>query len=152
LTKRRYNAGISELFSVSCLRYSCPKAIISEGVLQATHKNLERGKMNIYVGNLSFDAAEEDLKQLFAAFGQVTSVNIIKDQFTGRSRGFAFVEMGNADEAKAAIAGVAGKDFKGRTLNVSEARPRGESGAGGGGNRFNNNRRGSGGDQRRRNW
>jgi RNA recognition motif-containing protein len=108
--------------------------------------------MNIYVGNLSFDAAEEDLKQLFAAFGQVTSVNIIKDQFTGRSRGFAFVEMGNADEAKAAIAGVAGKDFKGRTLNVSEARPRGESGAGGGGNRFNNNRRGSGGDQRRRNW
>jgi RNA recognition motif-containing protein len=89
--------------------------------------------MNIYVGNLSYDMTEEDLRKEFEAFGKVDSVNIIKDKFTDRSRGFAFVEMANNDEGKAAVAAINGKDVKGRALNVSEARPRGEGRRGGGG-------------------
>jgi RNA recognition motif-containing protein len=80
--------------------------------------------MNIYVGNLSFNASEDDLNQAFAAFGAVTSASIIKDKFTGQSRGFGFVEMPNAEEGKAAIQGMNGKDLKGRTLTVNEARPK----------------------------
>jgi RNA recognition motif-containing protein len=76
--------------------------------------------MNIYVGNLSFNASEDDLNQAFAAFGAVTSASIIKDKFTGQSRGFGFVEMPNAEEGKAAIQGMNGKDLKGRTLTVNE--------------------------------
>ena len=94
--------------------------------------------MNIYVGNLSFDTKEDDLRQAFESFGQVTSVNIIKDRFTGESRGFGFVEMSAQDEAQAAIAGLNGRDFHGRTLNVNEARPRTDRpqrGGGGGGGR-----------------
>ena len=94
--------------------------------------------MNIYVGNLSFQASEDDVRQAFEAFGQVTSSSIVKDKFTGQSRGFAFVEMPNDTEAQAAIAGLNGKDLKGRASNVNEARPRTEGGGGGG-------RRGSGG-------
>jgi RNA recognition motif-containing protein len=94
--------------------------------------------MNIYVGNLSFQASEDDVRQAFEAFGQVTSSSIVKDKFTGQSRGFAFVEMANDTEAQAAIAGLNGKDLKGRAINVNEARPRTEGGGGGG-------RRGSGG-------
>ncbi len=89
--------------------------------------------MNIYVGNLSYDMSEEDLRKEFEAFGKVDSVNIIKDKFTDRSRGFAFVEMPNAEEGKAALAALNGKDVKGRALNVSEARPRAEGRRGGGG-------------------
>lgn len=80
--------------------------------------------MNIYVGNLSFKASEVELSQAFAAFGQVSSVAIIKDQATGKSRGFAFVEMPNNAEGQAAIAGLNGKDLMGRQLMVNEARPR----------------------------
>ena len=80
--------------------------------------------MNIYVGNLSFKASEADLSQAFAAFGQVSSVAIIKDQATGKSRGFAFVEMPNNAEGQAAIAGLNGKDLMGRQLMINEARPR----------------------------
>ncbi|HBC46687.1 MAG TPA: RNA-binding protein [candidate division Zixibacteria bacterium] len=92
--------------------------------------------MNIYVGNLSHDATDEDLRQAFEAFGQVTSATIIKDKFSGESRGFAFVEMPTKAEGTAAIAGVNGQDLKGRALKVSEARPReqrGDRDFGGGG-------------------
>ncbi len=85
-----------------------------------------RKKVNIYVGNLSRDVNEEDLQEAFGAFGQVASVNIIKDKFSGESRGFGFVEMPEKAEAQAAIADLNGKDLKGQTLNVNEARPRSE--------------------------
>lgn len=94
--------------------------------------------MNIFVGNLSRDATEEDLRQAFAAFGQVDKVSVLKDKFTGEPRGFGFVEMGNKTEAQAAIAGLNQKELKGRALTVNEARPRedrGNRGGGGGGNR-----------------
>lgn len=79
--------------------------------------------MNIYVGNLSFDATEADVKQTFEAFGQVTKVSIIKDKMTGKPRGFAFVEMSDSAGGKAAIAGLDGKSMMGRTLKVNEAQP-----------------------------
>lgn len=95
--------------------------------------------MNIHVGNLAREVTEEDLKQEFGAFGAVTSVNIIKDKYTGQPRGFAFVEMANKAEAEAAITALKGKMLKERTLDVSEARPRtdnrGGGGFGGGGRR-----------------
>ena len=83
--------------------------------------------MNIYVGGLSYDVTEADLQAAFEAFGAVASVNIIKDQFSGQSRGFGFVEMPTASEAQAAISGLNGKEVRGRTLNVNEARPRTDS-------------------------
>lgn len=89
--------------------------------------------MNIYVGNLSYDAAEEDVRAAFAAFGQIASVAVIKDRMTGRSKGFGFVEMPDSAQAQAAIAGLNGKDLKGRAMNINEARPRGDSAPGGGG-------------------
>jgi len=88
--------------------------------------------MNIYVGNLSFQATEEDLEKAFSAFGQVTSVSIVKDRFSGQPRGFAFVEMPVKAEAQAAIAALKGKELKGRTIDVSEAHPRTEGRRGGG--------------------
>ena len=110
--------------------------------------------MNIYVGNISHSSTEDSLKQLFEQFGAVSSVKIIKDKFTGSSRGFAFVEMPVADEAKQAIENTNGMEFEGRNLRVNEARPvearggdrdnRGPRRPGGfGGNRF-------GGDRNRR--
>ena len=89
--------------------------------------------MNIYVGNLSYNVTEEDLKAAFEAFGQVTSASIIKDKFSGQSKGFGFVEMPVKEEAQAAIGGLNGKEMKGRTLNVNEARPRTDDRRGGGG-------------------
>jgi RNA recognition motif-containing protein len=89
--------------------------------------------MNIYVGNLSYDVSEEDLRQAFAAFGQVSSATIIKDKYSGQSKGFGFVEMPSAEEARSAISQMNGKDLKGRALNVNEARPRPEGGRKGGG-------------------
>ena len=80
--------------------------------------------MNIYVGNLSFDATEEDLRQAFQSFGQVASVSIIQDKFSGKSRGFGFVEMPNKAEGDKAVEGLNGKDIKGRALKVNEAKPR----------------------------
>ena len=82
--------------------------------------------MKIYVGNLPRATSDAELNQAFAAFGQVSSATIIKDKFSGESRGFGFVEMPNPTEAKAAINGLHGKDFGGRTLTVNEARPREE--------------------------
>lgn len=89
--------------------------------------------MNLYVSNISFDLNENELQQLFAAFGKVDSARIITDRDTGRSRGFGFVEMSNKTEAEAAIAGLNGKDAKGRPLTVNEARPKPEGGRGGSG-------------------
>jgi RNA recognition motif-containing protein len=89
--------------------------------------------VNIYIGNLAHEATEDDVRQAFAAFGQVASVSIIKDKFTGDPRGFGFVEMANQAEAQAAIAGLNGKPLKGRPLTVNEARPRTEGGSRGGG-------------------
>ena len=87
---------------------------------------------NLYVGNLSFSCTADDLRELFSQHGNVASAQVVSDRETGRSRGFGFVEMGDGGEA--AITGLNGTDFQGRSLTVNEARPR-ESGGGGGGGR-----------------
>ena len=96
--------------------------------------------MNIYVGNLSYEVTEKDLKEAFEVFGEVDTVKVIKDNYTGKSKGFGFVEMPAKAEAQSAIEGLNGKDLKGRSLNVNEARPRserrGDGGRRGGGRRF----------------
>jgi RNA recognition motif-containing protein len=82
--------------------------------------------MNIYVGNLSHEVTEQELRKTFEVFGQVSSINIIKDRYSGRSRGFGFVEMAATAEAQAAIRGLNGKELKGQAMTVNEARPRRE--------------------------
>lgn len=92
--------------------------------------------MKLYVGNLTYSASNSTLETLFAEFGEVRSAQIVTDRDTGRSKGFGFVEMGDDQSAKAAIAALDGKDVDGRALTVNEARPRedrGRSGGGGGG-------------------
>ena len=91
--------------------------------------------MNIYVGNLSNEVTEDDLKKVFEEFGQVESVNVIKDRFSGQSRGFAFVEMPNKNEALTALKEADGKDLNGRSIKVNEARGRATSNRRGGGPR-----------------
>jgi len=86
--------------------------------------------MNIYVGNLSRETTEDELRQAFAPFGEVTSANVIKDRYSGESRGFGFVEMTTKSEAQAAINGLNGTSLGERTLSVNEARPRSEGGGG----------------------
>jgi RNA recognition motif-containing protein len=88
--------------------------------------------MNIYVGNLPATVNENDLRETFQAFGEVATASIIKDKFSGDSRGFGFVEMPNKSEAEKAISMVNGKDLKGRTAKVNEAKPRTESSRSGG--------------------
>lgn len=96
--------------------------------------------MKMYVGNLSFNTSEGELRQMFEEFGDVASVNIITDRETGRSKGFAFVEMASNASAESAMNKMNGADFQGRKLTVNEARPRTERPAGnGGGYRSNNN-------------
>lgn len=106
--------------------------------------------MNIYVGKLSRDVTEDDLRQAFEALGQVESVNIIKDRFSGESRGFGFVEMPSKDEAQSAIADLNGKDLMGQAIIVNEARPKTGDRSGGGGRGGGGGRRGgfSGGKRR----
>jgi RNA recognition motif-containing protein len=87
--------------------------------------------VNIYVGNLAYSTTEEELKEAFEAYGQVTSVNIIKDQYSNQSKGFGFVEMADTAAAQAAISGLNGKEMHGRTLAVNEARARADKGRGG---------------------
>ena len=95
--------------------------------------------MNIYIGNLSYNISENDLQKAFEEFGQVESAKIIVDKFTGRSKGFAFVEMTNDDDGKKAISAMDGKDLDGRAAKVNEAKPRNtEYGGDRGGNRRNN--------------
>ncbi|HUM65468.1 MAG TPA: RNA-binding protein [Chitinophagaceae bacterium] len=89
--------------------------------------------MNIYVGNLSWNLKDQDLSNLFAAHGEVTSAKIVNDKFTNRSKGFGFVEMPNDDQAQAAIAALNGSEVDGRNIVVNESRPKPEGGAGGGG-------------------
>jgi len=100
--------------------------------------------VNIYVGNLARTTVDEELRKSFEAFGQVSRVNIIKDNYSGDSRGFGFVEMPNQAEAEAAIAALNGKEMNGRELNVNVARPR-ENRPGGGGGRGGDRRGGGGG-------
>ena len=103
--------------------------------------------MNLFVGNLPHAASEEDLRKHFEPFGVISKVSILTDKFTGTPRGFGFVEMASKAEADAAIAGLNGKDFMGRALNVNEARPKTETPRGGGGGRSS----GGGGWDRDRN-
>ena len=106
--------------------------------------------MNIYVGNINFDTTDDGLRAAFAAFGEVESVNVIKDRDSGRSRGFAFVEMSVDEDAKKAISGLNETDLDGRTIKVNEARPRN---SGGGGRGRGGNRGGGGGNYNRdRSW
>jgi RNA recognition motif-containing protein len=91
--------------------------------------------MNLYVGNLSYDVSEDDLRTAFAEYGSVDSCNLIMDRDTGRSKGFGFVEMANNSEADAAIKGLNDTSLKGRPIKVNQARPRSEGGGGGGGGR-----------------
>jgi len=95
---------------------------------------------NIFVGNLSFNTSEDELRKLFEAYGRVDRVSILTDRETGRSRGFGFVEMSNPDEGERAIVGLNGSQFGGRTINVNEARPKAERASSGG--------RGDGGGRR----
>ncbi len=106
--------------------------------------------MKLYVGNLSFSTSEAQLRELFAAHGDVTSASLVMDRETGRPRGFGFVEFANADQAKAAIAGLNGKNVDGRDLTVNEAKPREGGGGGGGGGRggFGGGGGGGGGGRR----
>ena len=87
--------------------------------------------MNIYVGNLALNVSEGDLQQAFEAFGEVTSIKIIKDKYSGESRGFGFVEMESGREAQSAIQGLNGKELKGATLKVNEAHPQKNKNRGG---------------------
>ena len=87
--------------------------------------------MNIYVGNLAGDVTETELHQLFEAFGQVESANVVKDRFSGESRGFGFVDMPSRKDALSAISGLNGKDVKGQAIKVDEARPRKQEHRGG---------------------
>ena len=89
--------------------------------------------MNIYVGNLSFEVTDDDLRQLFAAYGEVESASVVKDRFSGESRGFGFVEMPAKKDADAAIAALNGTDVKGRSITVNEAKPKAPKSGGGGG-------------------
>lgn len=104
---------------------------------------------NLYVGNLPHSTTETDLRNAFAVYGQVDSVNIITDRDTGRARGFAFVEMGDSGSAEKAIAGLNGSDLGGRTIQVNEARPKTERPRGDGGKRFGFGRSGGGRDGRK---
>jgi RNA recognition motif-containing protein len=97
---------------------------------------------NIFVGNLSFNTNEDELRQLFESYGAVDRVSILTDRDTGRSRGFGFVEMSSNEDGEKAIAGLNGSQLGGRTINVNEARPKVErAGGGGGGGRGGGGRR-----------
>ncbi len=109
---------------------------------------------NLFVGNMSFQTAEADLRALFAPFGEITRVHVAKDRETGRARGFGFVEMANDEEAAKAIAALDGKEFGGRNLKVNEATPKGDrpgprGGSGGGGNRGGGGGNSGGGNRNR---
>jgi len=105
---------------------------------------------NIFVGNLSFNTNEDELRQLFEAHGQVDRVSIMTDRDTGRSRGFGFVEMASNEDGEKAIAALNGAQLGGRTINVNEARPKTERAGGGGGGRDRGDRGGHGGGGGRR--
>jgi cold-inducible RNA-binding protein len=129
-----------------------PEFPLSTEVAHTQIAHLEETRLkNIFVGNLDFNTAEEELRQMFEAYGQVDRVSIMTDRETGRSRGFGFVEMTNADDGEKAIAALNGSQLGGRTLNVNEARPKVEraGGGGGGGGRDRGGRGGGGGGRNR---
>ena len=105
---------------------------------------------NIFVGNLSFNTNEDEVRQLFEGYGQVDRVSIMTDRDTGRSRGFGFVEMNSNEDGEKAIAGLNGSQLGGRTINVNEARPKAERVGGGGGGGRDRGGRGGGGGRRDR--
>jgi len=110
---------------------------------------------NIFVGNLSFNTNEDELRQAFEAYGQVDRVSIMTDRDTGRSRGFGFVEMASNEDGEKAITALNGSQIGGRTINVNEARPKTErsgGGGGGGGGRDRGDRGGRGGGGHRDRW
>ena len=112
--------------------------------------------MNIYIANLSYEVNDNDLKELFAQYGTVTSAKVINDRDTGRSRGFGFVEMSNKEEALKAINELNNATYDGKTISVNEARPKSDRGEGGGGYGNNRNSGGGGGgfrgDRRPKSW
>lgn len=101
--------------------------------------------MNIYVGNISWNLKDQDLSNLFATYGEVSSAKIVTDKFTNRSKGFGFVEMPNDEQAQAAIAALNGSDVDGRSIVVNESRPKPEGGGSGGGGGFKKRPFGGGG-------
>lgn len=124
------------------------KFLESEEVREGVNKLLEY-PMNLYVGNLSYTTTEDDLRKAFEAYGEITNVNIIKDKYSGDSRGFGFVEMSSNDDAREALENLNGAELGGRNLKVSEARPRNDNNRGGGGGGFRRQRSGGG---YRENW
>ena len=107
---------------------------------------------NIFVGNLSFNTNEDELRQIFEGYGQVDRVSIMTDRDTGRSRGFGFVEMASNEDGEKAIAALNGSQVGGRTINVNEARPKTDRPGGGGGGGRDRGGRGGGGGGRRDRW
>ena len=103
--------------------------------------------MNIYCGNLPYNVVEDDLKEIFEEYGEVSSVKIINDKLTGRSKGFGFVEMDNDDEARKAIEELNNAELSGRNIKVNESRPKSNDSRGGGGGGRRNFNRGGGGNR-----
>jgi cold-inducible RNA-binding protein len=145
------------LAAIDCL--PAPLAIFRNSVPACQRKvsshfdsSMQRqGVKNIFVGNLSFNTSEDELRQLFEPYGQVDRVSILTDRETGRSRGFGFVEMSSDEEGEKAIASLNGSQVGGRTLNINEARPKSDRGGGGGGrDRGERGGRGGGGSRRDR--
>lgn len=128
------------------------KAAIKSVKGSRDNKKTGRKTMNLYVGNLSYDATEEDLRELFGRFGTVDKASLMRDKISGQSRGFAFVEMASKEEAEKAIGELNGKDLKGRAITVNEARPKVENSErrGGGGFGGGHGRRSGGGGGRDR--
>jgi RNA recognition motif-containing protein len=98
-------------------------------------KRKEVNRMNLYVGNLLFDVTEAELKELFSPYGEVTEVRLIMDKFSGKTKGFGFIEMPSKEAAEKAIAELNGKEIKGRAMTVNEAKPKTDRGGRGGGGR-----------------
>ena len=101
--------------------------------------------MKLYVGNLSYDVTDAELREAFGAHGKVASADVVKDRYSGQSKGFGFVEMPAKEEAEAAMQALNGTALRGRSINVNEARPRADGGGGGGGGGGGRDRRGGGG-------
>jgi RNA recognition motif-containing protein len=133
---------VSQVLNVSHKSCECSLVTVTVG----TYLFLKKfSKMNIYVGNLSWNLKDQDLSNLFATHGEVSSAKIVVDKFTNRSKGFGFVEMPNDDQAQAAITALNGSEVDGRNIVVNESRPKPEGGGSGGGGGFKKRSFGGGG-------